>query len=190
MIDDDTLKNIENLHRLKTEGVITEEDFEKAKNDLLNGNRREARPASFLTSTTEPVELPSDQDHFGWMTLALRRYFDFNGRSTRKEFWMFLLLANAVTLGLGIIALLDTGPLGLTGPVGDLMFGLIGLVVLGAIVPLIAAEVRRFHDQDKSGWATLLNLIPYIGPLIVFAMMAIDGTWGENRYGPDPLQRD
>ena len=53
-------------------------------------------------------------------------------------------------------------------------------------MPLIAVEVRRFHDQDRSGWFALLNLIPYIGPLIVLGMMCIDGTPGENRFGPNP----
>jgi uncharacterized membrane protein YhaH (DUF805 family) len=50
-------------------------------------------------------------------------------------------------------------------------------------------QVRRLHDQDKSGWLILLSFIPYIGGLILLVLMLIDGTPGANRYGPDPKGR-
>jgi uncharacterized membrane protein YhaH (DUF805 family) len=50
--------------------------------------------------------------------------------------------------------------------------------------------VRRFHDQDKSGWFVLLNLIPYIGGIIVLVFMCLEGTRGPNRFGPDPKGQD
>jgi uncharacterized membrane protein YhaH (DUF805 family) len=64
---------------------------------------------------------------------------------------------------------------------------LLGLFVLGTIVPAIAVQVRRFHDQDRSGWFILLNFIPYAGGLIVFVFMVLSGTRGTNRFGPDPV---
>jgi uncharacterized membrane protein YhaH (DUF805 family) len=36
------------------------------------------------------------------------------------------------------------------------------------------------------GWFVLLNLVPYVGGLIVLVMMCLDGTPGANRFGPDP----
>ncbi len=66
-----------------------------------------------------------------------------------------------------------------------LLFG--GLFLLANIIPGIAITVRRFHDQDKSGWMYLLTLIPYIGGIIVLVFMLIKGTEGENRFGADPL---
>jgi uncharacterized membrane protein YhaH (DUF805 family) len=60
------------------------------------------------------------------------------------------------------------------------------LFVLGSFIPGLAVTVRRFHDQDKSGWLVLLNFIPYLGGFIVFIFMCLDGTRGENSYGPDP----
>lgn len=38
---------------------------------------------------------------------------------------------------------------------------------------------RRAHDFDKSGWWSLLSLIPLVGLLFLF----VPGTDGENRYG-------
>ncbi len=65
----------------------------------------------------------------------------------------------------------------------------LALVGLAAIIPCLAVQVRRFHDQDKSGWFVLLGFIPYVGSLIVLVFMCLRGTPGANRFGPDPLQQ-
>ncbi|NQV95927.1 MAG: DUF805 domain-containing protein, partial [Sphingomonadales bacterium] len=36
----------------------------------------------------------------------------------------------------------------------------------------------------------LLNFIPFLGGLIVFIFMCLDGTRGDNRFGPDPKIAD
>ena len=111
-----------------------------------------------------------------WMLMPLRRYADFNGRSRRKEYWMFFL---AYVLILAVTGILYE--------ISHVVGGLIAaVVVLGLFIPSLAVQVRRFHDQDKSGWFVLLSIIPYIGGLIVLVFMAIDGTRGPNRFGEDP----
>lgn len=60
------------------------------------------------------------------------------------------------------------------------------LLYLAILIPAVAMQVRRFHDQDKTGWLCLLNFIPYIGGLIVLVFMLLPGTKGENRFGDDP----
>ena len=72
------------------------------------------------------------------------------------------------------------------GLIGWLGLGLLALWVLATFIPNIAVHVRRFHDQDKSGWMYLLNFIPYIGGFVVLVFMFMEGTRGPNRYGPDP----
>ncbi len=129
-----------------------------------------------------------------WMIMPLKRYADFQGRSRRKEYWMFFLLimicyAVILTIG-GVIAAFGTTAttdsntaLGLfVGPVA-ILFVLFALAVL---VPSLAVQVRRFHDQDKSGWFVLLALIPYIGGIAVLVFMCLEGTKGPNKFGPDP----
>jgi len=87
-----------------------------------------------------------------------------------------------------MLALVAVGALFLiTRPIGFLAFCVMGL---GLIVPSIALQVRRFHDQDRSGWMALLNFIPYLGGLIVFVFMCLDGTHGPNRFGPDTKAED
>lgn len=117
-----------------------------------------------------------------WMTMPLKRYTDFSGRSRRKEYWMFVLGVFIVAVVLGIIE----GILGLSGMVAGAYGPLTAIFLLGIIVPSIAVQVRRFHDQDKSGWFVLLALIPFLGGLIVLVFMCLEGTKGANRFGPDP----
>ena len=129
-----------------------------------------------------------------WMLLPLKRYADFSGRSRRKEYWMFILGVTVVALLLGILAVLLGGGLSASAESGGILAGPFMIVFaifwLGLIVPSIAVQVRRFHDQDKSGWFVLLNLIPYVGGLIVLVFMFLEGTRGPNRFGPDPKGGD
>lgn len=126
-----------------------------------------------------------------WMLLPLKRYADFNGRSRRKEYWMFVLLQVIVLLVLGVMFAIaaavmgsDKGP----GPLAWLVGAVMALVALALIVPSIAVSVRRFHDQGKSGWFYLISLVPYVGGLVVLVFMCLEGTPGPNEYGEDPKQ--
>ncbi len=140
-----------------------------------------------------------------WMIMPLKRYADFKGRSRRKEFWSFFLLniiVVAVIVGLmmasgGFMERMATvdpaNPMGVYGA----MFGGVGLILalwsLATIIPNIAVSVRRFHDRDMSGWwylgVIVGSMIPLIGLFISIAwivIMALPGTAGPNRFGPDP----
>ena len=126
-----------------------------------------------------------------WMFMPYRRYADFSGRSCRREYWMFTLLS--ILIAFGAVAVMLAGAAGsdaATGTAGPL-FWLGGAIIvlwgLASFIPSLAVQVRRFHDQDRSGWMVLLGLIPYVGGIIVFVFMLLEGTRGPNRYGPDPL---
>ena len=112
-----------------------------------------------------------------WMLMPLKRYADFSGRSRRKEYWMFVLFVVIVYV---VLALLGSA-LGETAATA-----LLGIFALGILIPSIAVQVRRFHDQGKSGWFVLLGFIPLVGGLIVLVFMCLEGDQGPNEYGPDP----
>jgi len=117
-----------------------------------------------------------------WMLMPLRRYADFSGRSRRKEYWMFI-LGYVIAL---VVAMAVEGVLGLSGMVGGIYGPITLLLILALLVPAIAVQVRRFHDQDKSGWFVLLAFIPIIGSIAVLVFMCLSGTDGPNRFGNDP----
>jgi len=126
-----------------------------------------------------------------WMLLPIKRYADFSGRSRRTEYWMFVLLTLLINVVLGGLLLVsafagstDEGP----GPGFFLVLTAWVLVMLALLVPSIAVQVRRFHDQGRSGWFWLFNLIPSVGALIVLVFMCLEGERGNNMYGPDPKQ--
>ena len=117
-----------------------------------------------------------------WMMMPLRRYADFSGRSRRKEYWMLIL---GVFIAAIVLSVID-GMMGMSGAVAGLYGPLTTLLLLALIIPGIAVQVRRFHDQDKSGWFVLLGLIPVVGSIAVLVFMCLEGTAGDNRFGPDP----
>jgi len=117
-----------------------------------------------------------------WMLMPVKRYADFSGRSRRKEYWMFI-LGFVIAM---VVASIVEGILGMSGMVGGAYGPLTLLLILGLFIPALACQVRRFHDQDKSGWFVLLGLIPLLGGLIVLVFMCLEGTKGPNRFGEDP----
>lgn len=126
-----------------------------------------------------------------WMLLPYKRYADFSGRSQRKEYWMFVLLfviVYVVGLGLMMAGGFSMSGAGMAEPGMIFYLGaaILGIFILASIIPSIAVQVRRFHDQDRSGWMFLLNFIPYVGGLVVLVFMCLEGTRGPNRFGPDP----
>ena len=141
-----------------------------------------------------------------WMILPLKRYAQFSGRSRRKEFWMFMLFTTLVAVVLAgptffsIMStsvtdphVLDADPFAGVGTLGMAGLGLYGLFALAIVIPSIAVTVRRLHDRDMSGWwylgFILGGMIPLIGFIISIAfivIMALPGTDGPNRFGPDP----
>lgn len=41
------------------------------------------------------------------------------------------------------------------------------VIALLSLWPGLALVVKRLHDLDKSGWFTLIMLIPIVGPLLL-----------------------
>lgn len=126
-----------------------------------------------------------------WMLMPYRRYADFSGRSCRMEYWMFTLLSVLVATAAVMLMVMGGIATSSNGETAGPLFWVGGAVivvwVIASIIPSIAVQVRRFHDQDRSGWMILLGFIPYVGSIIVFVFMCLKGTHGANRFGPDPL---
>ena len=79
-------------------------------------------------------------------TCLINKYLSFSGRASRSEFWFFYLF---ILIGYVIFfTLIITVSLNLVW--------LMGLFMLGIIVPAFAVTARRLHDINKSGWFQLL----------------------------------
>lgn len=104
-------------------------------------------------------------------------YADFEGRLTRKPFWMFVLISWIISFGISMIE----GIMGL----GDLAVLSI-LYSLILLIPNIAITTRRLHDTGRSGWWQLLWFIPIIGWIVLIVFLAQDTTPADNQYGANP----
>ncbi|MBB4305033.1 uncharacterized membrane protein YhaH (DUF805 family) [Rhodobium orientis] len=109
---------------------------------------------------------------------AMRHYFDFKGRASRAEFWLFTLfviLFGIVTATIDIaLGFADEGALVFTG-----------LLSITHVIPSLAVSVRRLHDTDKSGWWLLIGLTG-IGQIVLVVLYLLPPTEGPNRFGPAP----
>ncbi|MDD2746115.1 MAG: DUF805 domain-containing protein [Acidithiobacillus ferrooxidans] len=114
-----------------------------------------------------------------------QNYIRFSGRMSRAEFWWFALCNFLIIFALVILAGLLTGGLQNQGSFMATLFEAIyGIYLLAMLLPSIGAEVRRLHDIDLSGWLVLLNLIPYLGGLIVLILMLLPAKPSGDKYGP------
>ena len=103
---------------------------------------------------------------------AWKKFVDFNGRSRRKEFWIFWLI-NVV-----INAILQQIP-----AIGTILGGVFSLAI---ILPMIAVGIRRLHDIGKSGWWLLINFIPLAGTIWFIVLAAKDSEAASNKWGDCP----
>ena len=60
------------------------------------------------------------------------------------------------------------------------------IVTLALLIPSLAVGARRLHDTNKTGWLLLLQLVPFIGGIILLVLFIIEGDKQPNRYGPVP----
>jgi uncharacterized membrane protein YhaH (DUF805 family) len=133
--------------------------------------------------------------------------FSFAGRVNRAPWWIVAIVIYFVFMTLFWVAI-GLAFAGLGGPAIAIGVGML----LATLWVAAALGVKRLHDRGKSGWWLLLF---YLAPTALHAagrhahlggrgLMLIGfaisiwafvelgfrrGTVGQNRYGPDPLQR-
>jgi uncharacterized membrane protein YhaH (DUF805 family) len=114
-----------------------------------------------------------------WYTDVIKKYVEFSGRARRKEYWMFVLISFVISI---ILSMLDR----IIGTQSANFGVLSGLYSLAVLLPSLGVAVRRLHDTNRSGWWILLGLIPIVGAIILIVFTVLEGTVGDNKYGPDP----
>ena len=113
---------------------------------------------------------------------CFRDYAVFDGRSTRSEYWSFTLICFIISV---VVAQFDiqTNAWNQEYSIGvsSTIFG------LAAFVPSLAVSWRRLHDSGKSGWMTLLWLIPIVGWIWILILLFTPSQDGDNGYGVKPV---
>ncbi len=149
---------------------------------------------------------------------CLRKYMDFSGRSSRREYWGYSIV-NALILTALLLFWIRSGD--------DTLHIIAALLLVGyaiaVLIPTLAVTVRRWHDLGRTGGWIMLTLIPALAvgltagwivmarltgaalmlpqrwyyiciPLIgtflaSVGFMLSGGDEGSNQYGRDPYER-
>lgn len=115
---------------------------------------------------------------------GMLRYFEFWGRSTRMQYWMFFLFQSVlVGAGIGI----DYKMRGTIGSHWSQMPVTLFMVFIH-IVPGVMVQARRLHDIGKSGAWYLLTYVP-LGGLVLVYWACRPSDAGPNGYS-DPAGDD
>ncbi len=115
-----------------------------------------------------------------YIDVLKNKYMDFDGRASRKDYWMFVLFNLIASIVVGIVG----SVVGLNLPNhNNVLSSLYGLAVL---LPSLAIAVRRLHDTGRSAWNLLWSLLPIIGWIVLFVFYVMDSQPGANQYGPNP----
>ncbi len=106
-----------------------------------------------------------------------KKYAQFSGRASRKEYWLYFLFYMVVYI---ILLILDTTLYTIHPGTG--IGYLSGIFGLATIIPSLAVAVRRLHDTNRVGWWLLVAFIPIIGPIILLVFFCSRGVETENRF--------
>lgn len=134
--------------------------------------------------------------------MNLQTFTSFQGRIPRKTFWLALIVMLVITWILEIILFSIFGvsmmsmdpnatPEAQAAAAEQAMSGIaipLVILILLTIWPSLAIYTKRWHDRDKSGWWSLIGLVPIIGGLwMLIELGFLRGTEGPNRFGADPI---
>ena len=91
-----------------------------------------------------------------FIDVIVNHYFDFRGKATRTQYWMFVLWGCLFALVLFVVALI----LGIFSPKLAMITTIVKWCVL--FIPSTAIMVRRLRDGGFSPWLVLLILPTYM----------------------------
>ena len=60
------------------------------------------------------------------------------------------------------------------------------VIILLLVVFTFSLYVRRLHDLNKTGWLSLLLLVPLVNFILIVVLLLKPGTSGGNKYGLPP----
>ena len=111
-------------------------------------------------------------------------FLTYHGRLNRKPYILRGLLV-------GITSSILSNVMGVMAESSSLALNLVSLVLLIVVLALCVVSVmlmiRRWHDLGKSGWFSLLLLVPLVNFVVGLYLWVKKGDDGPNRYGEDPL---
>jgi len=127
------------------------------------------------------------KDFQTYFVSAIKQYFDFKGRTSKKAYWMFVLYS--MIIGWIVIALdniLGTEEIEFI-TIWGIHYGMFyNFYSLMLIIPGFAIAVRRLHDVGIEGKKIWIVFIPIYGIIWLVLQLIKEGQPRANEYGPVP----
>lgn len=112
-----------------------------------------------------------------------KRYAQFSGRASKREFWGFALFSAVVEVAILFVA-------GIMFEINESLGSIFGILywlfVIALVIPHLSVGVRRLHDIGKSGWWFLIVLVPLIGPIWLIVLCCQASVNEDNQWGGLP----
>ncbi|MBD5770872.1 DUF805 domain-containing protein [Marinomonas colpomeniae] len=97
-----------------------------------------------------------------WYFDAWKQYAVFSGTASREAFWMFLLLNVLISAAFVVLEIFF-----------EMTWRIEALYSLLIFLPTLSLTVRRLHDTGRSTWWLLVMLVPAIGMVALFVLLAL-----------------
>ncbi|MGW8390374.1 DUF805 domain-containing protein [Pseudoduganella sp. HUAS MS19] len=117
------------------------------------------------------------------------KFLSLNGRIGRVRYFAYGFLAGLLmlpvmflTIGMGALS----GMMADAGAGGGMLGMVIGYGLYFAVTIILAR--RRLHDMGKSGWLSILAIIPLVQIIVGLWLLFGPGDEGANEYGPAPAK--
>ncbi|RYY77023.1 MAG: DUF805 domain-containing protein [Gammaproteobacteria bacterium] len=108
------------------------------------------------------------------------KFFSPNSRINRLRYWAHsMLMTIPFYIALGLSAFLAI-------QVSLFFWGIAAIAYVAMIVFGFVVIIQRLHDLDKSGWLSLLILVPVANIVLLVLLVFFKGTEGSNKYGLPP----
>jgi uncharacterized membrane protein YhaH (DUF805 family) len=122
---------------------------------------------------------------WGWL------FTSFEGRINRAKFWagviILWLVSIIINLAIAEVFVTQYDPQQFFPTMAPLAWIVWLLAAVAITYMSLAVFAKRWHDREKSGWWSLIILVPFIGFWALVECGCLPGTEGPNRYGADPL---
>jgi uncharacterized membrane protein YhaH (DUF805 family) len=128
--------------------------------------------------STNPYQTPEGQLTTDDQAVGEIRFFSPSSRINRLRYWAHSMLFTYAMLGvfivIGLVAALVSTTLAI-------VLGVIAYIVM--VVFSFILIIQRLHDLNKTGWMSLLAIVPLANIYLIVLLIFFKGTEGRNDYG-------
>lgn len=112
-----------------------------------------------------------------------KRYAQFSGRASKREFWGFMLFRMVAAVAISFVTVIMFE---INESLGGIFSLLCWLFAIALVIPDLSVGVRRLHDTGKSGWWYLISVIPLIGWIWLIILWCQASVNEDNQWGGLP----